>query len=142
MGDNILMILGMFFVALPYSYFSVLSSPFASGYLSVVPALGAVCLFFGVLIGLVQKNKSLFAFVILPLLSQGLVAVSFSMIGEGPESAFWFWLFLGSQLLASIYLVYRLRSAIVAALLLAFFCLSYAYFAALLSSMAFSDTWS
>lgn len=140
MSDNILMILGMF-VGLPYSYFSVLGNPFAAGFLSIIPAFGAVCLFFGVIIGLVQKNMLLFAFVILPLLSQGLVTVSFSMIGEGPESAFWIWLFLGSQLLASIYLVYRLRSTIIAALLLAVFSLSYAYFAAFLSSMAFSDTW-
>lgn len=131
------------FLALPEWYFSAILAPFSAGVLSVVPAVGIVALVVGAVWGVAKRRLGLLVFLILPAASQALVAVSGFMRGDlrNHESEVILSTFLLLQAVAGGYLVFRLKGARLPASALSVFSLSYAFFASLVASMAFSDVW-
>jgi hypothetical protein len=131
------------FFALPDWYFSSILAPFGAGALSMIPAAGIICLLIGGVWGAVKRRLGLLFFLLLPLLSQVLVAVAGYMRGDVGNttsqvvlSAF-FW----SQAGIAAYLVFRSKGARLPAVFLSLFCLSYAVFASFVASMSFGDVW-
>ncbi len=127
--------------ALPQWYFSTILQPLAAGPLSLVPALGTVCLLLGSLLGLGRRDLKLGLFLIPVALSQLLVGTAGALIGRipGDISNALLLLFLGVQVLLAGWLVYILEDSRKAALALSFFSVSYALFAAFIAGMAFSN---
>jgi hypothetical protein len=131
------------FFALPDWYFSSILAPFSAGVLSMIPAAGIVCLLVGGVWGAVKRRLGLLIFLLLPLLSQVLVAVAGYMRGEvdsdtsGVVLSVFFW----SQAAIAAYFVFRLKGARLPAVLLSLFSLSYAVFASFVASMSFGDVW-
>ncbi|HEX9881864.1 MAG TPA: hypothetical protein VGA65_05090, partial [Hyphomicrobium sp.] len=70
------------FFALPEWYFSTILAPFRTGLLSAIPALGIVCLIFGVVCGTLKRRLDLSAFLVLPVASQALALVAGFMRGS------------------------------------------------------------
>lgn len=131
------------FFALPEWYFSSILSPFSAEILTMIPAAGIICLLVGAVWGGIKRRVGLLLFLLLPLSSQGLVAVAGFMRGEvesgTAEIVLWalFWL----QLVVAAYFIIRMKGARLPALFLSLFALSYAVFASFIASMSFSDVW-
>jgi len=131
------------FLALPAWYFSTILAPFSAGVLTAIPALGILCLAIGVVLGIVKRKTSLMIFLLLPAASQILVVIAGFMRGSLRYDANQpiLWTFLLLQIAAAGYIVWRLKGARRPAAALAVFTSSYAFFAAFVAAMAFSDTW-
>lgn len=131
------------FFALPGLYFSSIHAAFSAGVLSMIQAAGIVCLLVGGVWGAVMRRLELLIFLLLPLLSQVLVAVAGYMRGDvdsdtiGVVLSVFFW----SQVAIAAYFVFRLKGARLPAVFLSLFSLSYAVFASFIASMSFSDVW-
>ncbi len=131
------------FFALPVWYFSTIAAPFSAGMLSAIPALGIVCLIFGVVCGTLKRRLDLSMFLVLPAASQALVVVAGLMRGSltvqvsEPMLA----TFVLLQIAFAGYFVFRLKGARLPAVALAIFTSSYAFFAAFVAGMAFADRW-
>lgn len=131
------------FVALPIWYFSTIFAPFGAGVLTAIPALGVLCLAVGVVLAILSRETGLWLFLLLPAASQLLVAVAGLMRGSLPHSASHpiLFIFFLLQIALAGYLVWRLTGARRPATMLAAFSSSYAFFAAFVALMAFSDDW-
>jgi len=139
--------LGLVF-ALPKWFFSTITQPFSTEFLSLVPAIGVICFGSGVILGIRNRDKRLLAFILPVLLSEMLVAAAGFMLGvlRGTASGpfiygFLIYGFLIFQLLIVAYLVFKMRGSRVAATLLAVFSITYALFAVFIAGMALNDTW-
>ncbi len=130
-------------LALPLWYFVTLGDPLGAGPLSAVPVFGTICLVAGLILGLSERPRRLFLFLIPATASELFVATAGAMRGQlpGESSHPALLLFIGFQVVFSGYLIYGLKGARWAAVALALFSVSYALFAAFVAAMAFSDRW-
>ena len=131
------------FTALPKWFLSAVLSPFSAGALTLIPAVGTVCLAIGIALAVRLRAKSLWVFVLPALISQAFVAVAGFFRGALVASAAEPILvtFLVVQLVLSLYLIYPHRKTWLPATLLAAFSISYAWHALFIASMAFTDSW-
>lgn len=129
------------FFALPVWYFSTITAPFGSGVLSAIPVLGIVSLVLGVVWGVIIRRLGLMIFLLLPAASQALMVVAGFMRGSPTYSLPILSTFLLLQIAFAGYFVVRLKGARLPAAVLTIFTASYAFFAAFVATMAFSDTW-
>jgi len=133
------------FLAVPAWYSSAIISPFGAGPLTEIPALGIASLAVGIVLGILSRKTSLLIFLLLPAASQILVVVAGFLRGafrsDGNQLSFWLSAFVLLQIACAAYLVWRLRGARRPATALAVFTSSYAFFAAFVAAMAFSDNW-
>ena len=138
MGNALWLIL-----ALPEWFFPSVLMPFAAGPLTLIPALGTVCLAIGIGLGVMKHKPALWLFLIPALFCEALVGIAGLFRGElrGSASEWALVAFLIFQLALCGYLVWRVRGARTAAVPLALFSLTYAMYAAFIASMAFSDSW-
>lgn len=138
MGDAIWLIL-----ALPEWFFSTVLMPLAAGPLTLIPAIGTVCLVVGIVLGAMKRKASLLLFLVPASLSELLVGVAGFLRGQmrGNPTDWLLGAFLIFQFLLCGYLIWQAKGARVAAAPLAVFSVSYATFAAFVAAMAFNDTW-
>jgi hypothetical protein len=131
------------FQALPEWYFSAVVHPLSAGLLSAVPALGTVLLAVGLALGLVARKSRLLLFLIPFALSQFFVAAAGVLRGQlpGTSSTLPQLLFITVQIVLVGYLIYCVAGARGAAVALAAFSLSYAFFASFIAAMSFSNVW-
>ncbi len=129
------------FLSLPVWFFQTLAHPFSAGALSFVPFIGCLCLFAGVMLGILKRDARLTLFLISPALSEALAAIAGLMRGKLADPSILLVLFLGLQGLGMGYLVFRLRDVRLPAILLAVFGFAFALEAAFIAAMSFSDTW-
>ena len=131
------------FTALPKWFFSSVLSPFGAGALTLIPAIGTVCLVLGVVLAIRLRIGALWTFAIPALISQVFVAMAgyfrgaFTNSSAGPILTG----FLTIQMALSFYLVYRQRKQWPPASLLAVFNIAYALYAWFIATMAFTDQW-
>jgi hypothetical protein len=128
--------------SLPLWYLSALLVPLSGGVLTAVPAVGAVCLLAGTLIGLRARRRSLLLHLLPFALTEALMVAAGLLRGEGGAytgPALLSFLLIQAALL--LYVGYRTRDARVAGALLTIFSGTYALFGASVASMAISDTW-
>ncbi|WP_375427496.1 hypothetical protein [uncultured Sphingomonas sp.] len=130
-------------LALPKWYFSTILAPLSAGPLTIVPAIGVICLVIGTALGILRKQKLLLAFIAPFLLSELFVAISGFYRGRLPGSAgnSILLIFLLLTLITSSYVLYRAKGARLTGTLLFVFSLTYALFAAFVAAMSFSDSW-
>jgi len=131
------------FCSVPAWYFSALLKPSGAGFLSAVPALGALCFIIGTLWGILKRKPGLLIFCPLIVVSQALVVIAGFMRGSvsGGVTSFILNSFLLLQVIAAGYFVWRLKGTRGPASALAIFTSSYAAFAAFVAAMAFTDNW-
>jgi hypothetical protein len=131
------------FFALPTWYFSTVLGPFAGGPLTAIPAFGALCLVIGVVVAYLTRQSSVWVMVVSPIASQGLVVVAGFLRGQLPDGQtnVVTYPFIAAQVVLIGFLVYRMKSARIAASLLAVFCITYALFATVVATMSFNDAW-
>jgi hypothetical protein len=132
------------FFALPTWYFGAALSPFSAGALSLVPAIGAVCLLVGTFVGIVRRQWRLAWFGVPMALSQVCVVVAgvyYGLYGRVPDAGAPILGFLAVQLALTLLIGWRCRRSGVAALLLAIFNITYATFAGFIAGMALTDRW-
>ena len=130
--------------SLPLWYFSSLLHPFDAGFLSLVPAIGIVCLVVGACLTFARRNTALSWVLASVLLSQVFVALAGFLRGEVSQDEQLFAVtatFLCVQLVCLVLLLWYSKGARAASIPLAFFGGTYALFAAFVAVMAFSDTW-
>ena len=132
------------FTELPQWFlFSAVIPPGILGALGPISAIGTVCAIIGIVLAALRRAKSLWVFVIPALISQayvafaGLLRGAFESYAVGPP----LFPFLIFQLVLALYLIYRLREALLPATLLAAFSISYALFASFMADMAFTNNW-
>ena len=130
-------------IQLPMWMLSSIASPFSMGAFTLIPAVGGVCLAFGLTVAVRRRLGALWTFVIPPLISHAFVAAAGLYRGALDTAAAENVLdvFLMLQLAMCLYLVYRHRTSWVPAALLAAFSLSYAFCAVPIVSMTLTDTW-
>jgi hypothetical protein len=136
MGNAIWLLL-----ALPLWYFSSLTNPLAGGALTLIPTVGTFCLLAGVLIGIHSARRGLLLFFIPFGLSELVVSVAGLLRGQIADTGLILFPFVVVQLVLSVYLVFDLRGARIAASALAIFSFTYALFGAFVASMSFTDRW-
>ena len=132
-------------MALPSWYFGAASNPFSGGALTLVPAVGALSLIVGTILGVIQRKRDLLWFLVLFALSEMLVVIAGVMRGQvrpmsGPLNV-WLYVFLGLQLVLSGYLIYRIKGARTSATALGVFSVTYAATATFVAAMSFTDSW-
>jgi hypothetical protein len=130
-------------MALPSWYLGAATNPFASGSLTLVPAIGLVSLVVGVMTGLLKRRRELVWFVLPFVLSEILVGVAGALRGQltGNASTPLLLTFFGAQVAGSSYLIYRIKEARLSAVALGVFTVTYAAAAVLVAGMSFSDSW-
>lgn len=137
MGDAIWL-----FYALPAWYFEAVLNPFAAGILTLIPAAGGLCLLLGIVIGIRRKKPCLFWFLSSLIVSQAFTALSGFYRGHFSDNIFWPILaFAILQLLAIALSMRASITALVPALLITVFCISYALYAWFVTAMSLTDTW-
>lgn len=131
------------FASLPEWFLSSIASPLSAGGLTLIPAVGTVCLALGVILAIKHRAKALWIFVVPAVMSQGLVAIAGLFRGALDRSSTELILmsFLVGQLALVLFLLYRQRRSWLPAALLSAFNLSYAFFAWFIATMAFTDQW-
>lgn len=130
------------FVALAKWYFPSVLAPFSAGPLTLIPAIGVVCLAIGVVLGIRARVPALLFFGLLALISHAYVALAGFLRGTMDDSSSpIFLVFLLLQVVLAGYLVYRIKGARLPAIFLAIFTSTYAFFASFIAAMSFSDTW-
>ncbi len=109
----------------------------------LVVLLGTLGLVGGVFMGLLQRGRALFLFLLSFLLSETFVAVAGSFRGglRGNAGLLPAGLFILAQIALIVRVVYRTKQARAASLALTVFSLSYALFALIVAGMAFADDW-
>jgi hypothetical protein len=131
-----------FFMALAQWYFPCVLAPFSAGPLTLIPAVGVVCLAIGAILGMRARAPSLLFFGVLALISHAYVALAGFLRGTMHDSnSPMFLVFLLLQVVLAGYLVYRVKGARLPAIFLAIFTSTYAFFASFIAAMSFSDTW-
>lgn len=95
------------FTALPTWFLSAVLSPFSAGAISLVPAMGAICLAIGIVLAVQRRAKALWVFIIPAVISQVFVAIAGFFRGAfiSSSAAPILITFLVVQLLLSIFLV-------------------------------------
>jgi len=105
--------------------------------------VGTLALVVGVVWGMLRREPRLFLFLIPLLLSQFLVAVAGGFERQGAVA--WvdplLFLFLASQMLLCLYLIYRLEEVRRAATALSLFSITYAVHAAFVAGMSLTGDW-
>ena len=132
------------FLALPKWYFGSLLPPFGDPILTAIPASGGFALIVGALLSLFgERNLNLLWIVASVLVSQLYVAIAGFLRGQMPaDSVSWpFWCFISVQLAIIALLVWRSHGNRIAASVLGWFGITYAFFAAFVSEMALYDVW-
>lgn len=131
------------FFTLPLWYFPQVLYPFGAGWLSIIPAVGVVCFAVGLILGAIRGSPRLIGFLVPVLAAQALVATAGYLRGQVmAETADQIvTAFLGGQLILVVVLIAWARGARPAATALALFSLSYAWFAGVVATMAFTDRW-
>jgi hypothetical protein len=71
--------------ALPEWFFESIRHPIIGGPLSAIPAFGVVCLAVGVVLGFARRQEKLLLFLLSPIASEVLVAISGIFRGRIPE---------------------------------------------------------
>ena len=132
--------------ALPLWYFSAVTVPFSAGALTVVPALGALSLAIGAVLGVIQRRRRLLLFVLPFAFSEILVAVAGVMRGHVPVTGdavlnVGLLVFFAAQIAISGYLIYSIKGARASAAALGVFSVSYAAFGVFVAAMSFTDNW-
>jgi len=130
------------FIAQAEWYFPCILAPLSAGALTLIPTIGIVALAIGVVLGVRAQEPGLLFFGLLAFASHVYVAIAGFLRGtvhDGNSPIFY--AFLLVQIAVALFLVYRIRSARLSAMFLAIFTSSYAYFAAFIAAMSFSDTW-
>jgi len=128
-------------LAVPEWYAESIADPLGAGPLTLIPACGLVCLAAGIVLAVRQRSRASLLFLIPLLLSEAFVAAAGALRGQVSSPTFILLAFLGVQFVLSAGLAVRLSGARAAGLLLGFFSLSYALFAAFVAAMAFTDSW-
>ncbi|WP_333570998.1 hypothetical protein [Sphingomonas sp.] len=142
MGDAIWL-----FTALPTWYLGAAMMPFSGGVLTLVPAIGLFAFAVGIVLCAIMRRRALLWFLALFAASELLVALAGIMrgevraVGSSTPLSLGLNLFLGAQILASGYLIYRIKGARAPAAALSVFSVTYAATAAFVASMSFSDSW-
>ena len=131
------------FQALPEWYFSAAAHPLSAGLLSAVPALGTVLFAVGLALGFIAREPRLLFFLIPFALSQFFVATAGVLRGQLPGTSTMLpqLLFIAVQIVLVTYLIYCVAGARRAAVALAAFSLTYAFFASFIAAMSFSNVW-
>jgi len=112
------------------------------GILGIVPKVGATALLAGVILGLIQRQRSLLLFLIPVVTAHIYVAVTglFERSMTYPSNDLAASVpFLLIQLAVCLYLVFK--TARIAALFLAIFALTYSWFAGFIGAMALTGNW-
>jgi hypothetical protein len=130
-------------ISLPTWFFTCLFAPLSAGALTAVPALGAVCLFAGLMRAIILRETHVWPFLFSPLASQLFVAAAGFLRGglKGTPGDIVGYAFLALQLALIGWLIYRLKGARLSASLFGIFGATYALFAAFIAKMSFNDTW-
>jgi len=125
------------------TFFSALFNPFGLGILSLFLASGSIMLGIGVAIGLRRRYRCLFLYIIPFLASQALVAISGFLIGSGTTelTAKVQITFLVGLAVLCIFILYKCRKALMAAIALSYFNLVYGLLAAFMAGMALTNDW-
>lgn len=131
------------FLVLPQWYFGLALKAFAVGAFAIVPAVGALSLAVGAVLGLRKRRADFLLFLLPVALSHVLVATAGAFRGQlnSDRNAPILLAFMILQALTGAYLVYRAKGARIAAGALFIFTLTYALVAAFVAAMAFSDSW-
>lgn len=129
--------------ALPIWFFNSLFNPLGAGVFTIVPSIGVFFLIVGIGIGALQRYWALSAFVVAPTMSEVFVGMAGYFQGKLQEETtlyiiLTFWAF---QILLISGLIYTSRGARLAAISLAIFCLTYAFFTGFVATMAFRNVW-
>lgn len=130
------------FYALTTWYFESLLNPFSLGLLTMIPVAGTICLFIGLVMGIWRRKPCLLWFSVSVVLSHAFVVLSGFFHGQLDDNVLW--PILGFVLLQLLTIVFSLRaskSALIPAILIALFCISYALYAWLIAAMSFTGTW-
>jgi len=129
-------------LAVPKWYFTSLTEPFAGRLLTVVPAIGSLCLLVGLMIGAIRPNWRLTIFVLPFMLTEALAAVAGFYRGE--DGAFANYASNATLLVSavvSIFGIYICKNARIAASLLCVFSVTYCLFGVFVADMSFSNDW-
>jgi|CXWL01.1.fsa_nt_gi hypothetical protein len=127
----------------PEWYFETLFDPLSAGALTLIPAIGTLCLIVGFVAGIRAKRYVLLAFILPFVASELFVAIAGLLRGRlstATTNSVLFG-FLFTQVVLIGFLIYISRGARVSAALLSLFSISYAFFASFVAAMAFTDTW-
>ena len=128
-------------ISLPMEFFELSMRPFDGGALTLIPAVGVICLAIGLIAGAISRRAELIAFLLIPACCQIFIVVADSMNGElstdmsGPIV----WSFALSQFFIAYRLVERMRAKF-AATFLAWFSVAYSIITAFIAGMTFSGT--
>lgn len=128
-------------LTLPVGFGLMVADPLMLGPISIIPALGTLCLLGGAADGAIRRRTELLAFLIPVMLSELFAAVADAARGVWTETAALpaVAAFLLVELVMLGYLIRRCAGARLAAVALAVFCATYAMFAGFIGWMAFSD---
>ena len=123
---------------LEWYFEAIFASTTDLGILEVVPKIGATTLLAGVILGVIQRERSLLLFFI-PVITAHVYVAGTGMFERSMNYDSVGVPFLLMQLAICLYLVFR--TARVAALFLAIFVLTYSWFAGFIGSMALTGDW-
>lgn len=128
---------------IPQYFAAAASNPFRAGLLALIPLVGVFRLVLGVVIGIVERRRTLWLFVFPFVVSECYVGIAAMFHGRlsGEATLVPICIFAFLQIALAGYVVYRLRRAGLAMWALTVFSLSYAYFAYFCAQMAWTDTY-
>ncbi|HZT35269.1 MAG TPA: hypothetical protein VFA15_05075 [Nitrososphaera sp.] len=123
-------------------YVAAAASLFGGELLALIPFIGLVCLLVGVVMGIIERRRTLWLFLIPFIASECYVGIAALFHGHLSAHATLVpaCIFAFVQIVLIAYLVYRLRGADPAVWALAVFSLSYAASAYFVGQMAWTDT--
>ena len=127
---------------IPVLFFSTITSPFSTSYMTLVPAVGVLCLLAGSLAAYMRPRKALLWAPASVLSSQVYVALVGLLRGSFHYDFLTFGIvFLCAQLACLVPLVYFSKGTRAAAILLFVFCAIYALFTHFFAVMWLTDEW-
>jgi hypothetical protein len=129
------------FFALPDWYFTTILMPFSAGPVTAIPASGIIALAAGLAFAIAGREPSILWGLVSVAASHLLVSVAGLFRGQLEDSGLVFLGFLFAQLVGLVYMVFVSHESRRAGLCIAWFCGTYALFAAFIASMSFADSW-
>ncbi|MEZ5809914.1 MAG: hypothetical protein R3D45_00740 [Rhizobiaceae bacterium] len=130
--------------AVPQWFVATVTTPFAQGFVSAVPAFGVYFLAIGIVLGLFSRRLGLLTFLIPLGLSVALIAAAGYMRGRIYDTTFLepgMLAFVCVQALLAVYLAYRVEGGRLPGTALAGFSVAHALFVSDIATMSLTNNW-
>jgi len=129
-------------IKVPVWFFSAIAGPYEDIVLSSIPIIGTACLMLGIGIGAWKRKVTFLSFVAPFAASEVFLAVAGLLRGKiHNDVEVIVWSFLAITTLIIGFIVWKSKGDRLISIPLVIFSLCYAYFAAFVSGMAFTDVW-